>query len=458
MFVARERELAIIKEFLANKGALLVYGLRRVGKTALIDKAARDSGRPYIYFECQLANEETNVSLFVDLLKEQLGFVDAKFETFLPVFKELNKQFPDYVVIIDEYSLMKQYYFKSKKPNMNENADKLDSEFQTIVDQHISHLNLIISGSSIHIMKQLTDYKNPLYGRFIDKIALQQFNYLDAKKMLTDTSNRDLISFYSIFGGSPYVLERINAHNSLKENICELILDENGKLRTHLLNNVINEFDNDADLHDILDIIKNGSKKYKEIESQAHIQTAGLLDKRLNKLLELDIVEAKFPIGRENDRTKKYYQIKDNLLKFYYAYVFRQDNRIKLLTPLRYYDLYIKPSINEFISKRFENVIRDYFTLAISKGQYADVIGIGSYFTSNSEFDCVLKKTNNECAIYEVKFYKNPMSLLEQQKEYEQVKQIKGLSVDEIGFVCTAGFAGKSDHFKYLELQDIFFE
>ena len=458
MFVGRKKELNTIKEFLASKGALLVYGLRRVGKTTLIDKAVRNNGRPYIYFECQLADEETNVSLFVDLLKEQLGFVDAKFETFLPVFKELNKQFPNYVVVIDEYSLMKQYYFKNKRPNMSENADKLDSEFQSIIDRHINNLNLILSGSSIHIMKQLTDYKNPLYGRFIDKIPLQQFSYLDAKKMLTSVSNRDLISFYSVFGGSPYVLEKINDMKSLKNNICELLLDENGKLRTHLLNNVINKFDNDPDLHDILDVIKNGSKKYKEIEAQAHIQTAGLLDKRLNKLLELDIIEAKFPIGRENDRTKKYYQIKDNLLKFYYAYVFRQENRIKLLSPLRYYDLYIQPSINEFISKRFENIVRNYFTFAISRGQYPDVIDIGSYFTANSEFDCVLKKANGKYAIYEIKFYKNPMSLLEQQEEYRQVQQIKGLNIDEIGFVCSAGFASKSDNFKYLELRDIFFE
>ncbi len=458
MFVAREKELSLINTFLSKKGALLVYGLRRVGKTTLIQKTVRDSGRPSIYFECQKTDEEKNVSLFVDLLKEQLGFVDAEFKTFLSVFKELNKNYPHYIVIIDEYSLMKQYYFQSRKPDSNEKADELDSEFEIIIDQHITNLNLIVSGSSIHIMKQLTEHKSPLYGRFDEIIALSQFNYLDAKKMLPTLSNRDLIAFYSVFGGSPYVLERIDPSKTIKENICHLILEENGKLRTHLNNNVINELEGDTDLHDVLNVIKNGVKKYNEIEEQTHISTSGLLDKKLAKLIELDIIEAKYPIGKEGDRKKKYYQIKDNLLKFYYAFVFRQDNRIRLLTPSRYYESYIEPSIKEFISKRFESIVKDYFSIAISKGQYEEVIDIGSYFTSNSEFDCVLKKKNGNYAFYEAKYYTKPMKLSEQKKELSQVNDVKGVTIDEIGFISSSGFEDNIESIRYLDLKDVFFE
>ena len=381
MFVAREKELTSIDKFLSKSGALLIYGLRRVGKSTLIEKALKDSGKPYIYFECQLTDEKTNVSLLVNLLKEQVDFINAEFDSFVSVIKEFNKLFPGYVLTIDEYSLIKQYYFQSKKPGYGEKAEELDSEFETIIDHHINNINLIISGSSIHIMKQLTEHNNPLYGRFSNIISLSQFNYLDAKKMLPTFSNKEAIAFYSIFGGSPYVLEKIDAHETLKDNICRLILEETGNLRMHLRNNVINELEGDADLHDILNVIKNGFKKYNEIEDQAHIKTSGLLDKRLNKLLELDIIEAIYPIGKEGDKKKKYYQIKDNLLKFYYAYVFREDNRIKLLTASRYYDLYIEPSINQFISRRFESIVRNYFSIAISKGQYNEIIDIGSFFT-----------------------------------------------------------------------------
>lgn len=458
MFVAREKELKIIDEFLSKKGALLVYGLRRVGKTTLIKKAIENSGKPYVYFECQKADEEKNVSLFIDLLKEQLGFVEADFKTFSSVFREINKHYKNYVIIIDEYSLIKQFYYQSKKPGYSQKADELDSEFEAIIDQYISNLNLIISGSSIHIMKQLTEHKSPLYGRFDSTIVLSQFNYLDSKRMLPSLLNKDLISFYSVFGGSPFVLERLNPSKTLKENICELILEDNGKLRTHLNNNVINELEADVELHDVLNSIKNGLKKYNEIQNQTHILTSGLLDKKLTKLVELGLIEAKYPIGKESDKKKKYYQIKDNLLKFYYAFVFRQDNRINLLTPSKYYDVYIEPSLKEYISKRFENIVRDYFTIAISKGMYEEIIDIGSFFTGDSEFDCVLEKKNKKYTIFEVKHYKDPMKESIQLEEINKIKNIKGIDVDEIGFVCSSGFERKIDGICYLELNDLFFE
>ncbi|MCR5491164.1 MAG: AAA family ATPase [Bacilli bacterium] len=458
MFVGREKEISTISNFLTHKGAMLIYGLKRVGKTTLIKKALEEADKPYIYFECQKASEETNVSLFVDLLREQIGFVDASFDSFLKVFRELDKSEADYAIIIDEYSFMKQYYLESKKPETKERAERLDSEFQNIIDSHLNNLNLFISGSSIHIMERLLEHSSPVYGRFKEKIALREFNYLDAKKMMPGVSNEDAISFYSVFGGSPYVLERLDFSKSLKDNICESVLNEDGRLRAHLNSNVLNEFESEPDLQDILDAIKNGAKKYKEIGDKCHITTSGLLDKKLKKLLELDIIGVRYPIGKENDQRKKYYLIKDNFLKFYYAYVFRQDNRIRLLSEQRYFDLYIEPSLREFISLRFENVVRDYFSLALRKGEYPEIVDIGSYFTGDSEFDCVLKFQDGTYAVYEVKHYAKPLKSSEMEREIAQVKAIKGLDVSKIGFVCSSGFELKKPGIDYLDLSTIFFE
>ncbi|MBP5216848.1 MAG: AAA family ATPase [Bacilli bacterium] len=457
MFVARENEIATMKEFLSGKGAMLVYGLRRVGKTSLIKKVLNDENRDFLYFECQKASEEINVSLFVDLLKEKLNFPEAEFRTFLSVFKEIENRCKDRVFVIDEYSYMKQYYLESKKPETKQKAEQIDSEFQNIIDEHLNHSNLILSGSSIHIMEKLLDHNSPVYGRFSERICLRQFSYLDAKKMLPALTNEDFIAFYSVFGGSPYALERVNPRCSLKRNICDLLLKESGKLRDHINHNILNELESDPDLHSVLDAIKNGAKSYHEIESKSRIETSGLLDKRLKKLLELDLIEARFPIGREIDKKKKRYQLKDNLLKFYYAYIFRQDNRISLLGEERYYDLYIAPTIKQFVSRRFENIVRDYFSLAVKRGQYPDIVDIGSFFTAESEFDCVLKKMDGSFAIYEVKYLSKPLRSAEVQKETFQIRQIKGLNVKEIGFASSSGFENRLDGIHYLDLDDIFF-
>lgn len=458
MFVGREEEIKKIQSFLKESGSLLVYGLRRVGKTTLIKEAVKNTNKTCIYFECQKANEEINVSLFVELLVEQLHFSSGTFTTFLQVITELDKHYPNLIIVIDEYSYLKQYYSESKKAETRMRSEQLDSEFQNIIDNHLNNTNLILSGSSIYIMEKLLDHASPLYGRFNDVISLKQFNYLEARKMLPKLSLPDYIAFYSVFGGSPYVLEKINQNLSLEQNINDLILNEDGRLRYHLNSNVLNELESDADLHAVLDVIKNGSKKYQEIQNQSHISTSGLLDKKLKKLIDLNIIEARYPIGRENDRSKKHYQIKDNLLKFYYAYVFRQDNLISLIGTKRFFDNNIEQSLKEFISFRFENIVRDYFSIAVKKGLYENIIDIGTFFTGNSEFDCVLQTKNKKYTIFEVKYLNHPMEKGEMYKEIEQIKQIKGLNIERIGFVCSSGFKDTIPNISYLELNDLFFK
>ena len=458
MFVGREKEIERINRFISKRGALIVYGLRRVGKTTLIKKALGDKKIKFVYFECQKANEKTNVDLFVDLLKESISFTDASFPSFLALFKELNQRYKDYVFVIDEYSYMKEYYLESKKSKSKLEAQRIDSEFQNIIDDYLTNNNLILSGSSIYIMEKLMDHESPLYGRFVGSIVLKQFTYLEAKMMLPSLTDNDLIAFYSVFGGSPYVLERINQQKNLKDNICELLLNEDGKLRNHLKNNVINELESDPDLHEILNVIKNGCKKYNEIENQSHITTSGLLDKRLKKLLDLDIIEAKYLIGREDDKRKKYYEIKDNLLKFYYAYVFRQDNKMNFLGEERFYELFIEPSIKTYISHRFESIVKSYFSESIKRGYNRDIVEVGTFFFDNNEYDCVAKKIDGTYVFFEVKYYSKPMKRDEMEKEMEQLKNVKGLKVSQIGFVCNAGFEEKLPNVIYLDLADFFFK
>ena len=457
MFVGREKELKRINDFLSHKGALMVYGLRRIGKTTLIKKALADENINYVYFECQKADEKTNVDLFTDLLKESISFVDASFSTFLAVFKELDKMYKDYVFVIDEYSYMKQYYLESKKPESKQHAERIDSEFQNIVDDYLKNNRLILSGSSIHIMEKLLEHESPLYGRFFDTIVLKQFTYLEARRMLAKVTDNDLVAFYSVFGGSPYVLEKVDESKSLEDNICELLIDEDGKLRNHLKTNVINELESDPDLHQILDVIKNGMKKYNEIESQSNISTSGLLDKRLKKLLDLDIIETKYLVGRENDKRKKYYEIKDNLLKFYYAYIFRQDNKIAFLGSKRFYEIYISPSIKTFISHRFESLVKSYFSELVKRGDDNTVVEVGTFFFDNNEYDCVVKKVDGTYSLFEVKYYTKLMKKNEMEEEIRQIKSIKGLPITEIGFVCNTGFEEKLPNITYLDLNDLFF-
>ena len=455
MFIGREIEKNKIENFINNQKSMLVYGLRRVGKTTLIRETLNNLNVDYIYFECEKASEERNVSSFVNLINEKYSESYGKYEKFEDIIYQFSKHHENVVIVIDEYSYLKEYYLASKKPSSHQKALELDSEFQKIIDNLLFSNKLVLCGSSISIMSQLLEYNNPLYGRIDLVIDLKPFTYLEAKEMFPNLNNEEFIKIYSVFGGSPYVLSKYNKEKSFEENIYDELLNKDGDIYRHIKNNILGELEKDPDLNNILDIIKNGSKKYGDIEKLI-LQTPGLLDKQLKKLLELDILEKKYLIGHEGDKRKAYYELKDNLLKFYYAYIFREENRIYLLGANRYYEFYISKSINEYISRRFENIVKEYFSNMVKKGKYPSIIDLGTYFTSNNEYDCVYKKEDGTYGFYEAKYLKKPLSKGEMLKEINQVNEIKGITVSEIGFVCSSGFETKLPNIEYLELEDIF--
>ena len=109
--------------------------------------------------------------------------------------------------MIDEYS-----YLKSK-----ENNTMVDSIFQNIIDNYTSDIHLIVSGSHIGMMKEMLEEGNALYGRFDEVICLKELDYIEASQFYPDKSIYDKVAFYSVFGGSPFILSKLNASLSLKD-------------------------------------------------------------------------------------------------------------------------------------------------------------------------------------------------------------------------------------------------
>ena len=456
MFVGRKKEINELSKYIDNNKSILVFGLRRVGKTTLIKEVMKRNDRNYVYYECIKASESQNVSYFIELLKEKISFPNLVFNDFLSIFNYLNKNYSNYTFIIDEYSYLKEYYITSKKQGSQQEALRIDSSFQKIIDEYLENNSLVLCGSSISIMKGLIDYNSPLYDRFSYILHLKEFSYYDLKYFFPNLDNKKLIEIYSIFGGSPNVLNMLSKDNSLEDNIKDLLLDENSKVRNHITINVISELYKDSDLNTILNIIKNGTKNYSDISNRSKIETSGLLDKKLKKLVELDLIERVYPINMENNNKKCQYEIKDNLLKFYYTYVYGKESILSLYGKERFYSEHVEKSLNEFISRRFERIVRDYFAISIKNGKYKDIINIGSYFSCDSEFDCVLKKSDSSYIVFEVKYYDKPISAFLQRKEITSIEKIKGINVTEIGFVASNGVEEKIEGIKYLELDDLF--
>ena len=451
MFIGREKELALLQQDYIGK-AVMVYGKRRVGKTTLIQKALKSSSYRTVYFECLKGTMQDNISGFVqEIVRAKLLPVPLIFSTLQDVFAYLNALPEKIVVVIDEYPYLKA---------MNDSAT-VDSVFQNIIDNRLANIELILSGSHIGMMKDMLQEKNALYGRFAVTIKLNELNYLEAAKFYPDKTPYDKAAHYAVFGGSPFVNQALNPEAAIRENIISTILNPMSAVYLYASQLLLSDYSVKINAERIFSVIGNGKKRYTEIEDKLDVKKTGNLSKQMKSLIDLEIVERNSPINKIGDNKKSTFEINDNLLRFYFTFIYKNASALQVLGAEAFYDEYIAPALTDFISRRFEGICRDYFSLQVRSGKMKGVRNIGSYYyddsihRKNGEFDVALEFADGY-GIYEAKYYAQPMTLDEIHREVRQVEGIKELTVKQIGFIAIHGFVEREEPYFYLDGNDIF--
>ena len=451
MFIGREKELALLQQDYIGK-AVMVYGKRRVGKTTLIQKALKVSRYRTVYFECLKGTMQDNISGFVqELVRAKILPVPLNFGALQDVFTYLNALPEKIIVVIDEYPYLKA---------MNDSAT-VDSIFQNIIDNRLANIELILSGSHIGMMKDTLQEKNALYGRFAVTIKLNELNYLEAAKFYPDKTPYDKAAHYAVFGGSPFVNQALNPAATIRENIINTILNPMSAVYLYASQLLLSDYSVKINAERIFSVIGNGKKRYTEIEDKLEVKKTGNLSKQIKSLIDLEIIARNSPINKIGDNKKSTFEINDNLLRFYFTFIYKNASALQVLGAEAFYDEYIAPALTDFISRRFEGICRDYFSLQVRSGKMKGVRNIGSYYyddpihRKNGEFD-VAQEFADGYEIYEAKYYAQPMTLDEINREVQQVEEIKELTVKQIGFIAINGFAEREEPYLYLDGNDIF--
>ena len=172
MFIGRERELdALNKLYKSNKFEFaVIYGRRRVGKTALINEFIGD--KKAIYFMGVESNAKQNLENFSKSIMEFANGIETEssflsFQAALEyVFKLAENE--RIILAIDEY------------PYVARSSKSLASTLQLLIDKYkdTSKLMLILCGSSMSYMEDhVLAYKAPLYGRRTAQMKILPFDF-----------------------------------------------------------------------------------------------------------------------------------------------------------------------------------------------------------------------------------------------------------------------------------------
>lgn len=352
MFIGREQELNTLNKLYRSDRFefAVIYGRRRVGKTALISEFAKDKAT--IFFTGVETNAKQNLDNFSRCIMEfGTGIaVDSSFASFQAALEyvfELAKT-KRIVLVIDEY------------PYVARASKSLASTLQLLIDKNkdSSKLFLILCGSSMSYMEDhVLAYKAPLYGRRTAQLKISPFDFFEASRYFTRFSDVDKALAYGIVGGTPQYLMQINDSLSIEENIKNTHLNPASSIFEEPNNLLKQEVREPAIYNAVVTAIATGCSKMNEISNKIDEDTS-VCATYIKNLITLGIVKKESPYGEKSSR-KTIYSIEDNMFRFWYRFVPENTSIISRgATDLAYKR--IAPELPSYMGGVFEEICKQY--------------------------------------------------------------------------------------------------
>ena len=450
MFIGRERELNELKEKLENRRfeSLLIYGRRRIGKTALIREAASSFHGRFLYYECRRSLFSDNLDGLNRLLQRSFGhsFSFPEFRDILHFVLEKAKT-ERVLFVLDEFP-----FLMLEKPSVV-------SDIRDILDAYRdqSSLKLILSGSYVDMMKSLIEGNSETFGRFTGVIHLKPFDYYDAAQFYPDYTPEEKLMMYAVFGGIAFFNSLIDPQKTPLENIQQLVVQPDSILQLEIEHTISAETSKIPMVNSVIEMIGEGETKYSEIRKKllSKLGKEVNIDYLLKKLTEMEILEKKVPINDSKNRKRTFYVFADNLMQFYYQFIFPYKAMNSIMPVNAFFQEFVENKFLErYLPLKFEKVTREYLIRANQKGLLSPPIyNIGTYFFDdarnrvNRQFDVVTQDRNGYIS-YECKYSASPISLSVIQEEEYQVREC-GLSFYKLGFASRSGFSESVPPEKY---------
>ena len=361
MFIGRERELdSLNKLYDSGKFEFVVlYGRRRVGKTALINRFL--DGKRGIYFMGVESNAKQNLENFSKSVMEFASGIDAdtsflSFQAALDTVFQLSEK-ERLILAIDEY------------PYVARASKSLASTLQLLIDKYKdrSRLMLILCGSSMSYMEDyVLAYKAPLYGRRTAQIKLLPFDFEETCRYFRSFTAEDKALAYGIMGGTPQYLLQMNDHLSIEENVKSTFLNPVSALYEEPTNLLKQEVREPAIYTAIITAIATGASRMSEISSKVGEDT-NTCTSYLKNLITLGIVQKETPYGEKASR-KSIYSIDDNMFRFWYRFVPENASLIARGAADLVYQR-MEPHFSEYMGKVFEEICRQYLWKLLLSGK-----------------------------------------------------------------------------------------
>ncbi len=383
VFVDREREFGILERVWDEGRAALVivYGRRRIGKTALIKRFME--GKPSVYLLAEELSEAELARGFSFAVADALGLDYFRVSPARRISDLLRGVAAALrgrraVVVIDEF----QYAVRS--------GEGVLSSIQAAWDEVISDngIVLILCGSvTSFVAWSALSEKAPLYGRVSAVIRVGELSPLHVPAFAPGWGAEDHVRLFAVFGGVPGYLVRVRPEDGVEGNIRDLVLRKGSPFYDEAKLVLREEVREVSRYYSILEAVAGGATRFGEISCKAGIPRESLT-KYIHTLMDMGLLERVTPVVGKG---KPIYRVKDHLLRFWFRYVLK----FRPALELDMHDRVLKHVLNDMESSivpaAWEEVAASILTEMIRRGEIDMVpTRIGKWWHKGEEIDILI--------------------------------------------------------------------
>ena len=352
----KQSELKKLEDLYGESGNQLVvlYGPMNCEKEELIRTFISD--KKFFYYRARKASAKEQLSMMGEEVAKKFD-VRIQKNTYDEYFNRVKSGNPTkLVVVIDEFEQIAK-----KDPEFMQSILKLKNR-----RLYPGPVMIILASSSIVWAEQdMDEVIGEESAKKIDaRIKIPNLNFLEVVRVFPEFSVSETIKVYGVLGGVPGYLKRWNTKKSFKQNICDLILSENGyffKMAEELVSSELREL---SVYNTILMAIAKGENKLNDLFHYTGYSRPKI-SVYMKNLSHFDIVEkvVSFETGGWDNAKKGVYRIKDTYINFYYRFVYPHLSDLYMMSPEEFYDTYIENELDEYLNRYFINVCMEYLSL-----------------------------------------------------------------------------------------------
>ncbi|MBO5291661.1 MAG: ATP-binding protein [Lachnospiraceae bacterium] len=425
--ISRNAQREYLEQFYkrADSQLIVMYGARGAGKTRLLKEFIQN--KAYCYYQARPCSDREQAHLWSMECREN-GMQPAEY----PEYDELAEGLlqtghtkEKLVVVIDEF----QHMVRGGKSFIQSMVKLLHHTWDA------REVLIILCSSCIGwVENSMVTRMGEAAFEISGFLKIRDLGFTELLRYFEGSyTAEECLGFYSILGGIPGLWKYVDRKQSIRDNICRLLLEDEGILQREAREMVDGQLRESSVYHAILAAIAAGSIKLNDLYHDTGFSRAKI-SVYLKNLMELEIVEKVFSFdseGRENTQ-KGIYRISNHLVRFYFRFLYPHLSALSMLEPEVYYDRYIAGEIAEYAAGFFGKVCTQYIEQENQKGNLPIRFErSGEWVGKKGSLDLVAQNEEGRTLICGCDYGMAPMTY-ERFEEWMDCVRAARLSADEI--------------------------